>query len=306
MPDVGTDLIAIVSRIVCSYSYDASHEHSSLMKSSATFSVRKTWSRNSQKLGLRSDYKLLPVAYLKAPYKNITYLSNLTKFRVVPFHLILHIFKVCLDDFSGVNVENIALLLEGCGRFLLRTEETSQRFGTMVRSLFEIVTIVDPSINQLELMRRKQSLQHFDQRQLLLLENAYYQVPLHLRYVLKLPEPGLSATRPNAHRGRRNIVAIWNFSFVTWFMTFFRRKLLTKFSSSSESLTGTTMKFAWHCIKSLRNLGNSLMAMSALWPCWRTIYSAIDRRSPSPSWIRSSRTSEEVSSKTSIALIKGD
>ncbi|KAF5380407.1 hypothetical protein D9615_004497 [Tricholomella constricta] len=90
--------------------------------------------------------------------KNITYLSNLTKFRIVPSHLVLHIFKVCLDDFSGTNVENIALLLEGCGRFLLRSEETSERFGTM-----------------LELMRRKQSMQHFDQRQLLLLENAYYQ-----------------------------------------------------------------------------------------------------------------------------------
>ncbi|KAK7005600.1 nonsense-mediated mRNA decay factor [Favolaschia claudopus] len=83
--------------------------------------------------------------------KNIMYLSNLTKFRVVPSHLILHVFKVCLDDFSGTNVENLALLLEGCGRFLLRSEETHQRFGTM------------------------QSMQHFDQRQLLLLENAYYQ-----------------------------------------------------------------------------------------------------------------------------------
>jgi regulator of nonsense transcripts 2 len=41
-------------------------------------------------------------------------------------------FKVCLDDFSGTNVDNIALLLEGCGRFLLRNEETSERFGTMV------------------------------------------------------------------------------------------------------------------------------------------------------------------------------
>ncbi|KAJ6587022.1 transcription factor [Mycena vulgaris] len=90
--------------------------------------------------------------------KNIMYLSNLTKFRVVPSHLILHVFKVCLDDFNGTNVENIALLLEGCGRFLLRSEDTNQRFGTM-----------------LELMRRKQSMQHFDQRQLLLLENAYYQ-----------------------------------------------------------------------------------------------------------------------------------
>ncbi|KAF5370880.1 hypothetical protein D9758_002015 [Tetrapyrgos nigripes] len=90
--------------------------------------------------------------------ENVTYLANLTKFRVVPTHLILHIFKVCLDDFSGTNVENLALLLEGCGRFLLRSEDTRERFGTM-----------------LELMRRKQSMQHFDQRQLLLLENAYYQ-----------------------------------------------------------------------------------------------------------------------------------
>ncbi|TFK20775.1 transcription factor [Coprinopsis marcescibilis] len=90
--------------------------------------------------------------------KNITFLANLTKFRVVPFHIILHMFKVCLDDFSGTNIENIALLLEGCGRFLLRTDETRDRFATM-----------------LELMKRKQALQHLDQRQLLLLENAYYQ-----------------------------------------------------------------------------------------------------------------------------------
>ncbi|KAF7984246.1 hypothetical protein HWV62_16072 [Athelia sp. TMB] len=90
--------------------------------------------------------------------KNITFLCNLTKFRIIPSHLILHMFKVCLDDFSGSNVENLALLLEGCGRFLLRSEDTSARFATM-----------------LELMRRKQSMQHFDQRQLLLIENAYYQ-----------------------------------------------------------------------------------------------------------------------------------
>ncbi|KAF9481528.1 ARM repeat-containing protein [Pholiota conissans] len=90
--------------------------------------------------------------------KNILFLSNLTKFRVVPPHVILHMFKVCLDDFSGTNVENLALLLEGCGRFLLRSEDTAERFSTM-----------------LELLRRKQSMQHFDQRQILLLENAYYQ-----------------------------------------------------------------------------------------------------------------------------------
>ncbi|KAI0071735.1 transcription factor [Panus rudis PR-1116 ss-1] len=91
--------------------------------------------------------------------KNITFLSNLTKFKVVPPHVILHMFKVCLDDFSGTNVENIALLLEGCGRFLLRSEETAVPFGKM-----------------LDLMRKKQSMKHLDQRQQLLLENAYYQV----------------------------------------------------------------------------------------------------------------------------------
>ncbi|KAM5543259.1 hypothetical protein V8D89_003133 [Ganoderma adspersum] len=94
----------------------------------------------------------------EARMRNITFLSNLTKFRVVPPHVILHTFKVCLDDFSGTNVENLAMLLEGCGRFLLRSEDTRVTFGKMV-----------------ELMRRKQSMQHFDQRQLLLLENAYYQ-----------------------------------------------------------------------------------------------------------------------------------
>ncbi|EKM54104.1 uncharacterized protein PHACADRAFT_257716 [Phanerochaete carnosa HHB-10118-sp] len=90
--------------------------------------------------------------------KNVAFLSNLTKFKVVPPHVILHMFKVCLDDFSGTNIENIAMLLEGCGRFLLRSDETRQPFSKMV-----------------ELMRRKQSMQHLDQRQLLLLENAYYQ-----------------------------------------------------------------------------------------------------------------------------------
>ncbi|KDQ21888.1 hypothetical protein BOTBODRAFT_50425 [Botryobasidium botryosum FD-172 SS1] len=90
--------------------------------------------------------------------RNIAYLSALTKFSVVPSHLILHIFKVFLDDFTGVNVDNVAMLLEGCGKFLMRSDETKDVMGSMV-----------------ELMRRKQSMQHFDQRQVLLLENAYYQ-----------------------------------------------------------------------------------------------------------------------------------
>ncbi|KAF9507074.1 hypothetical protein BS47DRAFT_1321476 [Hydnum rufescens UP504] len=90
--------------------------------------------------------------------KNISYLSALTKFGIVPPHLILHIFKVFLDDFTGVNIDNTAMLLEGCGRYLMRTDETREKMVSMV-----------------ELMRRKQSAQHLDQRQILVLENAYYQ-----------------------------------------------------------------------------------------------------------------------------------
>ena len=67
--------------------------------------------------------------------KNLTFISNLTKFRVIPPHVILHMFKVCLDDFHGTNVDNFAILLEGCGRFLLRSDETREPFSKMVCTL---------------------------------------------------------------------------------------------------------------------------------------------------------------------------
>ncbi|KAG9035197.1 hypothetical protein FRB95_011931 [Tulasnella sp. JGI-2019a] len=88
---------------------------------------------------------------------NISYFSALVKFSLVPSHVVLHIFKAYVDDFAGVNIDNIAMLLEGCGRFLMRDETTGPRMTMMV-----------------ELMRRKQSLTLLDQRQLMVLENAYY------------------------------------------------------------------------------------------------------------------------------------
>lgn len=81
---------------------------------------------------LKVERYILPSWTYANQEQNITFISNLTKFKVVPPHLILHIFKVCIDDFSGTNIDNLSLLLEGCGRFLLRHDETKQRFGTMV------------------------------------------------------------------------------------------------------------------------------------------------------------------------------
>ena len=90
--------------------------------------------------------------------KNARFISELTKFKVTPTHAIFHCFKTCLEDFSGPNIDVLASLLEGCGRYLLRTEDTSARMRSM-----------------LEMLRRKRAAANLDSRQLLLLNNAYYQ-----------------------------------------------------------------------------------------------------------------------------------
>ena len=90
--------------------------------------------------------------------KNARFISELTKFKVTPTHAIFHCLKTCLEDFSGPNIDVLASLLEGCGRYLLRTEETSARMRSM-----------------LEMLRRKRAAANLDSRQLLLLNNAYYQ-----------------------------------------------------------------------------------------------------------------------------------
>ncbi|GAC93743.1 nonsense-mediated mRNA decay protein [Pseudozyma hubeiensis SY62] len=90
--------------------------------------------------------------------KNARFISELTKFKVTPTHAIFHCLKTCLEDFSGPNIDVLASLLEGCGRYLLRTEETSAHMRSM-----------------LEMLRRKRAAANLDSRQLLLLNNAYYQ-----------------------------------------------------------------------------------------------------------------------------------
>ncbi|KAG8922375.1 hypothetical protein FRC00_007518 [Tulasnella sp. 408] len=62
---------------------------------------------------------------------NLAYISALTKFSLLPTHVILHMYKVYVDDFSGVSIDNLAMFLEGCGRFLLRDEATGPRMAAM-------------------------------------------------------------------------------------------------------------------------------------------------------------------------------
>lgn len=90
---------------------------------------------------------------------NIRYLAELTKFGVVPEHVIFHCLKVSLDDFSRMNIEIISNLLENCGRYLLRNPETSPRMQSF-----------------LETLQRKKAAQHLGQQERMIIENAMYYV----------------------------------------------------------------------------------------------------------------------------------
>ena len=63
--------------------------------------------------------------------QNVRFFGELAKFKVTKPFAILHVLKVFLDEFR-YNVENIANLLETCGRFLLRYEDTAVTAKNMV------------------------------------------------------------------------------------------------------------------------------------------------------------------------------
>ncbi len=102
---------------------------------------------------------------------NIRYLAELTKFGIVPEHVVFHCLKVSLDDFSRMNIEIISNLLENCGRYLLRSPETAPRMTAF-----------------LETLQRKKSMQHIGQTERMLIENAVYYVDPPERPVIEQKE----------------------------------------------------------------------------------------------------------------------
>ncbi|ORY08796.1 armadillo-type protein [Clohesyomyces aquaticus] len=91
--------------------------------------------------------------------QNVRYLAELTKFGVVPEHVIFHCLKVSLDEFSRMNIEITCNLLENCGRYLLRNPETAPRMASF-----------------LETLQRKKTAQVIGQQERMLIENAIYYV----------------------------------------------------------------------------------------------------------------------------------
>lgn len=69
--------------------------------------------------------------------QNCRFYGELAKFKVARPYAILHPLKIFLDDFKP-NIENIANLLETCGRFLLRNEGTAETAKQMVSSSVQL------------------------------------------------------------------------------------------------------------------------------------------------------------------------
>ncbi|KAK6343554.1 hypothetical protein TWF730_011144 [Orbilia blumenaviensis] len=91
--------------------------------------------------------------------QNAKYFAEMTKFGLVPEHVIFHCFKVALDDFSKMNIDIICILLEGCGRYLLRNAATQPRM-----------------IQFLETLQRKKDAHHLNPPDRISIENAFYYV----------------------------------------------------------------------------------------------------------------------------------
>ncbi|KAK9243823.1 armadillo-type protein [Lipomyces tetrasporus] len=95
----------------------------------------------------------------EARARNIRYIAELVKFKVVANHVTFNCIKILLDGFGRHEIETLSNLLESCGRFLLRTEETHETMAQM-----------------LQIMWKKKSAQNLDARERILLENAFYYV----------------------------------------------------------------------------------------------------------------------------------
>lgn len=66
---------------------------------------------------------------------NIRYISELTKFGLVPKHVIFNKFKAMTERLDESNAFNVSTLLEGCGRYLLRKPETNVLMTKMLQVL---------------------------------------------------------------------------------------------------------------------------------------------------------------------------
>jgi regulator of nonsense transcripts 2 len=72
---------------------------------------------------------------IESRMRTARYISELTKFRCAPPIVILNCLAVCIEDFTGYNVEIACCILESCGRFLYRTKHTNPRIVAIMETM---------------------------------------------------------------------------------------------------------------------------------------------------------------------------
>ncbi|XP_020615608.1 regulator of nonsense transcripts 2-like isoform X2 [Orbicella faveolata] len=143
VPRIRLDLLPMYARLVATLdpcAPDLSPELMQQLKGEFRFRVRKKDQIN-----------------LESKIKTVRFIGELTKFNMFPKGEALHCLKMLLEDFTHHNIEMACSLLEVCGRFLYRSEDSHIR-----------------TKNLLELMMRKKAVQNLDSRQLTLIENAFF------------------------------------------------------------------------------------------------------------------------------------
>jgi regulator of nonsense transcripts 2 len=94
---------------------------------------------------------------LESKIRNIRFLSELTKFNLIPNSFLLDCFRKFLDDFTNHNIEIACNLLEVSGRFLYKSPESHVRCK-----------------NLLDVMMRLKNAKNLDNRLENLIENSYF------------------------------------------------------------------------------------------------------------------------------------
>lgn len=110
---------------------------------------------------------------IESKLKTVRFIGELVKFKLYPKTEALHCLKMLMFDFSHHNIEMACALLDCCGRYLYRSQESHHRTKIY-----------------LDVMMRKKSALHLDSRYTTMIENAfYYSNPPEVQQVAKKIRP---------------------------------------------------------------------------------------------------------------------
>jgi regulator of nonsense transcripts 2 len=119
-------------------------------------------------------YETSDVIKIETKIRNIRFLSELTKFNVCPSQVVLECLKKCLDEFHGHHIEIITHLLECCGKYLVKMEDSKLKFNNLLDFLQRLkesnktLTYPNPLPNYLSIE------ENINTKAMASLDNAYF------------------------------------------------------------------------------------------------------------------------------------